>query len=270
MDDINKLQGTWNIASLELEGAKQPDGAFHGAQITIKNDSFVTLSMGSTYKGTFTLNSAATPKTIDMHFSEGPEKDNTSLGIYEIDGDSWRLCLTMTSKSRPKSFTTSPGSGHALETLVRTDSSSAAKTARGKGEADTAKVILADIEFAPVPELQGEWKMVSGTRDGYPLEAMMVNSAKRVVNGSETIVSFGGQMFLRANVKVDKTKSPFEIDYHNIAGMGAGKIQYGIYKLEDGLLSLIYASPGAARPKSFDTKQGDGLTYTIWKKQQAG
>lgn len=270
MDDIKKLQGTWNIASLEVEGTGQPEGAFRGAQITIKNDGFATAAMGSTYKGTFTVDAAASPKTIDMHFSDGPEKGNVALGIYEIDGDSWRLCLAIAGKTRPRTFATSPGSGFALETLVRTGSRAKVKNENGKSKLASADGTFSEMEFPAVPELQGEWTMVSGIRDGFPLEAMMVRSAKRVVEGSETAVYFGGQLFLRARIKVDKSKSPNEIDYYNTAGMSAGKIQCGIYKLEDGLLSLIYASPGAIRPSSFDTKQGDGLTYTVWTRRKVG
>lgn len=266
MDDIKKLQGTWNITALELEGAKQPDGAFEGAQITIKDDGFTTTAMGAAYKGRFTVDASATPKTIDMHFFDGPEKGNTSLGIYEIDGDSWRLCLSIAGKTRPRTFATSPGSGFALETLVRSGSRATVKTGNSKNKPGSSDGAFSEMDFEAVPELQGEWSMVSGVRDGFALEAMMVKSAKRVVEGSETAVYFGGQLFLRARIKVDKSKNPFEIDYYNTAGMSSGKIQHGIYELEGELLKLIYAAPGAARPGSFDTKQGDGLTFTIWKR----
>ena len=266
MDDIKKLQGTWNIASLEVDGAKQPDGAFQGAQITIKGDSFTTTAMGDVYSGTFSVDASATPKTIDMHFADGPEKGNTSLGIYDIEGDSWRLCLTVTGKTRPRAFATSPGSGLALETLVKANSRSKPKVRESKSDAGSAGDSFSEMEFAAVPELQGEWSMVSGVRDGFPLDKMMVSSAKRVVHGCETTVSFGGKMFLQARIKVDKSKHPHEIDYYNTAGMNAGAVQLGIYEVDGNLLKLIYAAPGAARPSSFATEQGDGLTFTIWKK----
>src|SRR5580693_7042475 len=36
-----------------------------------------------------------------------------------IDGDRFRLCLGLVGSRRPESFATSPGSGHALEELIR-------------------------------------------------------------------------------------------------------------------------------------------------------
>ena len=38
------------------------------------------------------------PKTINMKFTDGPEKGNTSLGIYDLEGDDFKLCLTITAK----------------------------------------------------------------------------------------------------------------------------------------------------------------------------
>src|SRR5205807_1617746 len=80
---------------------------------------FTTAAMGSTYDGTLSLDVTKKPKRFDLKFTKGPEKGNTSLGIYELDGDTWKICLGLTGKSRPTKFATKPGSGHALETLKR-------------------------------------------------------------------------------------------------------------------------------------------------------
>ncbi len=60
-----------------------------------------------------------TPKTFKLHFTTGPEAGNTSAGIYELDGDTWKICLALRGDNRPESFATAPGSGHACETLKR-------------------------------------------------------------------------------------------------------------------------------------------------------
>ena len=54
-----------------------------------------------------------------MVFDVGPEKGNTSLGIYEIENDTWKICLTTRGNNRPKKFATEPGTGHACEVLKR-------------------------------------------------------------------------------------------------------------------------------------------------------
>lgn len=114
--DLEHLQGTWNIVEFELEGQKLPAG---GSKIIVNGDNFTTIAMGAQYEGTVALDAAATPKTFDLHFKQGPEQGNVSLGIYELDGDTWTICLGLTGKSRPRKFATETGSGHALETLKR-------------------------------------------------------------------------------------------------------------------------------------------------------
>jgi uncharacterized protein (TIGR03067 family) len=117
--DAESLQGTWNIDSLEVEGRKMNRDLFSGAQIIIDGDLFATRGMGAPYKGTFVVNDASVPKSFDVLFNEGPHSGSSSLGIYELDGDQWKLCLGFAGMSRPRDFVTLPGSGHALETLTR-------------------------------------------------------------------------------------------------------------------------------------------------------
>ncbi|MCU1286637.1 MAG: hypothetical protein JWO13_2987 [Acidobacteriales bacterium] len=114
--NLKALQGTWEIVTLEYDGQKMPCG---GAKIVVKDARFVSLSMGAEYEGTVSFDESSSPKTFDMNFDKGPHKGNKSLGIYEIDGDTWKICIGFAGKSRPTKFETSPGSGHALETLRR-------------------------------------------------------------------------------------------------------------------------------------------------------
>jgi uncharacterized protein (TIGR03067 family) len=118
-EELAKLQGAWSIDALEVDGATMQESSVRGSQIVVKGSAFDTISMGATYKGKLKIDPAKTPKTLDLIFEAGPEKGNRSLAIYELDGDTWRICLTVTAKTRPKAFATTPGSGLALETLKR-------------------------------------------------------------------------------------------------------------------------------------------------------
>ena len=42
------------------------------------------------------------------------ENDKTKLGIYELDGDTYKFCLAPAGKPRPTEFTSKEGSGHSL------------------------------------------------------------------------------------------------------------------------------------------------------------
>ena len=119
LEELGRLAGTWRFTSLELEGTALPEAAYLGSKIIVEEDSFKTISGGITYSGTVKVDVSTSPKTINLMFTDGPEKGNVSLGIYELKGDDWKICLGLTGKDRPKTFVTTPGSGHALETLKR-------------------------------------------------------------------------------------------------------------------------------------------------------
>jgi hypothetical protein len=52
--------------------------------------------------------------------SEGPLAGRTLRGIYEIEGDTQKVCLPLEEGAgRPKEFTSKPGSGHLLQVFKR-------------------------------------------------------------------------------------------------------------------------------------------------------
>jgi uncharacterized protein (TIGR03067 family) len=248
--DLDSLQGNWNITALEIDGQPMPST---GSRILINGDRFTTVAMGAEYSGTIEIDATKKPKRFDLAFTEGPEKGNRSLGIYELDGDIWRICLGLTGKTRPRQFSTAPGSGHALERLER-------GTAGEETEAP-APVGASGQE----DELSGEWQMVSCIRDGYTLEPILVNRGRRTGRGGETITMFGKQVFMRARYTLDRTQHPKTIDYAITHGASKGKTQYGIYEMDGELLRICYAGPGQSRPANFTAATGDGKTVTVWK-----
>ena len=58
-----------------------PSAAIEGARIIIDGHRFTSLGMGAEYQGTLTVDGAAKPPRIDMHFDAGPEAGNANLGI---------------------------------------------------------------------------------------------------------------------------------------------------------------------------------------------
>jgi uncharacterized protein (TIGR03067 family) len=118
-EELVKLQGEWNVIFLEVEGMSPAPAAYQGAQIVIKGDAFTSIAMGARYGGKIELDTGTEPKQFRLKFLDGPEKGNTNHGIYELDGDRWKICLTITGGPAPTDFTTAPKSGRALETLNR-------------------------------------------------------------------------------------------------------------------------------------------------------
>jgi uncharacterized protein (TIGR03067 family) len=110
------LQGTWEIASIEMEGNSMP---MSGARIVVDGDTFRTSGMGAEYSGTLRIDDSVTPWQLDMTFTTGPEKGNTNFCIAQAEGDGFKLCIATRGTIRPTSFTSPKGSGWVVETLRR-------------------------------------------------------------------------------------------------------------------------------------------------------
>src|SRR5215472_8835961 len=148
--DLDLLQGSWAIASLEVDGQNMPADSVAEARIEIKGTRFHSLNMGAVYEGEIALDTGVKPKTFDLTFTKGPERGKTNRAIYEIEDGGWKLCLATRGGARPKKFATKAGTGHALEVLRRAPSA----TKRAKSAASAASNALT--------ELEGEWSLVSG------------------------------------------------------------------------------------------------------------
>jgi uncharacterized protein (TIGR03067 family) len=110
--DLDKLQGEWTCVSGERDGENFPEEVAKSLKRTVKGDkSDVTRDGKSVAKTTLVLAAEKKPKTIDMKL-EG--EDQMLHGIYELDGDTFKLCYAPPGAERPKEFATKAGSGLTL------------------------------------------------------------------------------------------------------------------------------------------------------------
>jgi uncharacterized protein (TIGR03067 family) len=118
--ELARFEGTWKFVSIESEKEKISEEALKHPRLKIMGDKFnVTEDENNSYGGTFKVDPTKKPKTIDVTFTTGPEKGKTSLGIYELEGDNYKVCIDPEGKSRPAEFAVKPGSGFYLEVLKR-------------------------------------------------------------------------------------------------------------------------------------------------------
>ena len=262
-DDLELIQGTWAVAELEMEGQTLSGGMLANARVEITGNRFSSLGMGTVYEGTVTLDVSANPQRLDMKFDAGPEKGNTNLGIYELRGDTWKICLSTRGEVRPTEFSAPAGSGFVFETLTRSEKSSSKKD---KAPSPKAAVATAKAGSLMAPDFEGEWRMVSAVMDGAPMDPSAVEWVRRITHGNETTVYAGPQMMMKMEFTSDAAKAPKTIDYLNTAGSNKGKTQQGIYVFEGDLLKICVAAPGKPRPAEFQSDRGDGRTFTVWKR----
>ena len=95
-NEIDRMQGTWRVVALETEGQPMAQAMLAEARIVVSGDRFTSLGMGAIYGGTLVVDASATPRRLDLVFDRGPEQGSTNLAIYELDGDTWRICLGTT------------------------------------------------------------------------------------------------------------------------------------------------------------------------------
>jgi uncharacterized protein (TIGR03067 family) len=118
-DELAKFEGTWRYESMTVEGRTFPAELGKSSRLVLKGDSFTMTDPTATYRGTFAVDPTVTPRTIDVTFTEGPEAGKVSRGIYELDGDTYKVCMGLAGRDRPIEFESKPGSGCALQVLKR-------------------------------------------------------------------------------------------------------------------------------------------------------
>jgi uncharacterized protein (TIGR03067 family) len=108
--DLERLQGTWELVSMEMGDREVPAEEIKGFTLVIKDDQ-ATLSdgKGRTQEAVLKLDPAKDPKEIDMAVNEDG-KDEVHKGIYKLKGDTLTLCKSHPPDERPGAFGTKEGS----------------------------------------------------------------------------------------------------------------------------------------------------------------
>jgi uncharacterized protein (TIGR03067 family) len=112
--ELRKFEGTWLMASGEQDGKPLAADVVKKARLVIQGERHTVKVGDDTYVGTHKLDPTKSPRTIDVKDSEGPFKDKTLKGIYELTDEAFRVCFAPPDKDRPTEFTTKSGTGMML------------------------------------------------------------------------------------------------------------------------------------------------------------
>ena len=102
-DDWKKLAGTWKVEAATFNG-DDATAAFKEAVLTVEEGKYKVDFAGMTDVGTLKIHPAKKPKLMTIIGTDGPNKDKTVPAIYEIDGDTLKVCYTLDGKEAPKEF----------------------------------------------------------------------------------------------------------------------------------------------------------------------
>jgi uncharacterized protein (TIGR03067 family) len=123
--DLDKLRGTWLTVSLVHDGKmlvdeKTPPKEGPTTKLVYDGNTWmIKLGDKTVASGVFKIDATQKPKEIDIMDASGVKNDKTKLGIYELNGDTYKYCLAPAGKPRPTEFTCKAGSGHSLGVSVR-------------------------------------------------------------------------------------------------------------------------------------------------------
>lgn len=119
--DRKQLEGIWRVVDLKINGNQGGDDASRKISVVIGPDGAWSLRLEDKEvgKGTSTIDPSKSPKTIELTPTEGEDKDKQSPGIYEINENTFKVCIGPPERDRPTEFNSIAGYEHLLVTLER-------------------------------------------------------------------------------------------------------------------------------------------------------
>ncbi|HKQ36746.1 MAG TPA: TIGR03067 domain-containing protein [Verrucomicrobiae bacterium] len=112
-DDGTQLQGEWSMVSGSADGQPMPEQMRKQMKRVCKGDEITVMMGDQTFlKAKIIIDATKNPKTIDYEMTEGVTKGKKQLGIYELDGDTFKSCFAKPGADRPTNF--EPGEGRTV------------------------------------------------------------------------------------------------------------------------------------------------------------
>lgn len=109
-DDSGSIQGSWQAVSGEIGGKTLPEAAVKNTVLKMANGKYeVSAVAGRPDSGTYRLTPSAKPKRIDVILGVGPDAGKVLPAIYELAGDSLKICYSLRGSNAPTEFKTAAG-----------------------------------------------------------------------------------------------------------------------------------------------------------------
>ena len=118
-DDAKAVQGSWMPAKAELAGLPLPAAVLKSISLKLDDGKYEVLVGENTDKGTYMIDSTTKPKGMSVTGTEGPNKDKTFPAIYELQGDTLRICYDLSGAKTPTEFKSVAGTKLYLVTYTR-------------------------------------------------------------------------------------------------------------------------------------------------------
>ena len=117
--DAKAIEGSWAPIKAELGGQPMPDAVLRTISLKLADGKYEVLAGGHPDNGTYRLDAATKPRSMTVTGTDGPNKGNTFPCIYELNGDTLRICYDLSGTKRPTEFKSVAGTRLYLVTYSR-------------------------------------------------------------------------------------------------------------------------------------------------------
>jgi uncharacterized protein (TIGR03067 family) len=108
--ELQQFQGSWKAVSMQhADGQQASDDDVQKTRLVVKDNRFTLTGKDYTVEGSFKVNPATTPKSIDVLVISKDGRETKFLGIYEIKGNTRKSCFALGENDRPTRFSTQKG-----------------------------------------------------------------------------------------------------------------------------------------------------------------
>ena len=261
--DTYPQDGVWKPISAALAGAKVPKPALNAISLRISGTNYQVSVMGERQpdRGTHALDERTTPKRITITSTNGPNKGQTFLAIYEVrDTNSLRVCYDLTGTAFPAKFESTPETGHYLVEYRRSGDQAAPKPTDA---AEDAK------------RQNGLWKPAGAMLGGEKLTREQLNKITLTIkDGAYAVIVDGEPHADKGTVSLDTSVTPRRMSIRSLEGPNKGKTILAIYEMgqmEAGAdtFRICYDLSGKAFPAEFNSPKGS-MHYLVGYRRQKG
>ena len=103
------LEGKWRPAAAELAGRPMDAALLKTISLKLERGKYEVFVGEHPDRGTYSIDPTTHPKAMTIVGTNGPNQGKTFPAIYELKGDTLRICYDLSGAKRPTEFKTVPG-----------------------------------------------------------------------------------------------------------------------------------------------------------------
>jgi uncharacterized protein (TIGR03067 family) len=116
--DLERMQGTWTMHALEVDGKPVPEEKLKDTTLTVKGDDYRTKIKDKEPPGfQLKLDPSKNPQAVDMIQKQPDGTEKVIKGIYTFENDTLKICRGLNpQQERPNQFATWPETSYFVVT----------------------------------------------------------------------------------------------------------------------------------------------------------